>query len=173
MEYILIGSQRKRSDEVYYNDLVESFKGRIPYSDVIYEETAFQWLGPIVIMFKKSIDFETRFVRAHWLNINGDLGTTTCRVGDSWGYHSGSVWHKVRENEEEAEAFRVFVGSPENDDVVTRYLRCSDWVVNGMKDYMKLVRKEWKIRSMKNLKRFVSTEENRLKLQLERKLIGE
>lgn len=170
--YILIGGQKGRSDKQYYDDLISSFEGRIPYSDKIYEETAFQWLGPIIAMFRKTINLETRFVRAYWIGVDGKFETTSCKISDSWGYHPGTMWHRVKPNTAEISSYGEFVANPENKEIVDKYFMNHDWAVTDRKEYMKLTRKVWHERAMNNLKNFVSAEEMWLKEKLEKLLEG-
>lgn len=157
--YILVGAQGKRTDKEYYRDIVRSFEGRIQYSTDIYEDTAFQWLGPILIMFRKSINYETRFVKAFWLGLEGNLGATGCRVSDSWGYHPGTVWHKVKPDEEDMMAYAEFVSNKNNKDVVDKYLIRKEGFVTDRNKYLAQARKVWKERATKNLKTYVSFDE--------------
>lgn len=163
MNCVRIKRARGIPDSVYFDILVQSFQGRIPYCFEVYEETAFQWLGPIVKMFRKTI--VGNVARAFWLNADGRLEATSCDVMDSWGYHPGSAWHRVKLTDAENEFLKTV-------QVDQLYANPEDGFgrIDDSKLYLKACREVWKRRVERNLEKFVSKEENDLFLELKSKL---
>lgn len=159
MGYILVGSKGRLSEAEYRNKVRDSTVGRIPYAQKIYRETAFQWLGPIVVLFNTFIDEDKRYARAYWLSAGGRLEATCCEGVDSWGYHHGHSWHKTSPTEEDLEKENGFwASSPETRD---RFFNGRVPFLSG-NGYLKECRRVWAKRARENLNFFVSYEEHHI-----------